>query len=88
MKKFLIVFTLLLCLPLSIFADENKKVKVYVFEAGGCPWCEEEINYLKGLDSYNKKFEIVTKEAFVDHIDWAEGKDLSLMNKSADELFK
>ncbi len=63
------------------------KVKVYIFEAGGCPYCEAEIEYLKGLDSYNEKFEIVQKELYVDHVDWAQGKDYQLGKKVA-EAFK
>lgn len=55
-----------------------EKVKVYIFEAGGCPYCEAEIEYLKGLDSYNEKFEIIQKELYVDHVDWAQGKDYQL----------
>ena len=77
MKKILLgLVALLLVLPIGVNAKE--KVKVYIFEAGGCPYCEAEIEYLKGLDSYNKKFEIVQKEAYVDHIDWKEGKDYQL----------
>ena len=48
----------------------KEKVKVYIFEAGGCPYCKLQEDYLKGLDSYNKKFEIVNKELYIDHIDW------------------
>lgn len=55
-----------------------EKVKVYIFEAGGCPYCEAEIEYLKSLDSYNKKFEIVQKELYVDHVNWEPGKDYEL----------
>jgi len=55
-----------------------EKVKVYIFEAGGCPYCEAEIEYLKGLESYDEKFEIVQKELYVDHVDWAQGKDYQL----------
>ena len=58
--------------------DAAEKVKVYIFEAGGCPYCEAEIEYLKGLDSYNKKFTIVEKELYIDHVDWEEGKDYAL----------
>ena len=28
-------------------AEPGEKVKVYVFEAGGCPYCEKELEYLK-----------------------------------------
>ncbi len=62
----------------------GEKVKVYIFEAGGCPYCKMQVEYLEGLDSYNKKFEIVMKELYVDHIEWAEGKDYALGKKVAE----
>ena len=75
MRKYLLsVILLLLIFPLVVFA-KNEKIKVYVYEAGGCPYCEAQISYLKGLDSYNKKFTIVKKELYVDHIEWKQGKD-------------
>ncbi len=68
--------------------DENsEKVKVYIFEAGGCPYCELQVEYLEGLSGYGKKFEIVRKELYVDHVDWAPGKDYRLGEKTA-QIFK
>jgi glutaredoxin len=61
-------------------------VKVYIFGAGGCPWCEKEEEYLKALDSYGVKFEIVDKELYVDHVDWAQGADYKL-GKTVAETF-
>lgn len=99
MKKRNIIICLLLILlvmPLSVLAakkktttttstvDTSKLVKVYVFEAGGCPACEAVKSYLKELDSYNKKFTIVEKELYVDHVKWANGADYALGNKVAD----
>lgn len=84
-KLFVILFTLFLFLPLSVFADS--KVKVYIFEAGGCTFCEKQQTYLKGLDGYNKTFEVVTKELYVDHIKWEHGKDYDLGVKTA-KVFK
>jgi NADH:ubiquinone oxidoreductase subunit 3 (subunit A) len=79
MKKFLLT---ILCVFASLFFVTNvnaaEKVKVYVFEAGGCPYCEAELKYLQGLESYNKKFEVITKELYVDHVDWAQGADYEL----------
>lgn len=87
MKKiFLSIITIMLILPIIVKAQE--KVKVYIFEAGGCPYCEAQIEYLEGLDSYNKKFEIVKKEAYVDHIDWEKGKDFDLSKTVADAFNK
>lgn len=89
MKKiFLSLIAILFILPIMINAKENNLVKVYIFEAGGCPYCEAQVEYLKKLDSYNKKFEIVLKEAYVDHVDWEPGKDFELSKKVAEEFNK
>lgn len=66
--------------------NAEEKVKVYIFEAGGCPYCEKEIEYLESLPSYNVKFEIVRKELYVDHVDWAKGQDYEL-GKAVAEAF-
>lgn len=84
-KFFALLLALMIIMPVSAFAKE--KVKVYMFEAGGCPYCEKEMEYLKGLDGYNKTFTIEVKELYVDHVDWAEGKDYSL-GKTVAEAFK
>lgn len=81
-KRILALLTLILFIPTLVNAKE--KVKVYMFEAGGCPYCEKEEEYLKGLDGYEKTFTIVKKELYVDHVDWAEGKDYELGKKVAD----
>ena len=89
MKKVKLLLFTVLCSILFIGTTEAKeKVKVYVFEAGGCPYCEKEIEYLEGLDSYNKKFEVIEKELYVDHIDWEEGKDYDLGVKVAEAFLK
>ena len=83
-KKLLsVLFTLLLLIPLGINAEEKEKVKVYMFEAGGCPYCEAEVEYLKGLEGYNKTFTIEIKELYIDHVDWKPGKDYDLGEKVA-----
>lgn len=91
-KKILLIFiaAFLLVLPIGgklvnveVNAEEAKKVKVYIFEAGGCPFCEQEKEYLQGLESYGVKFEIVTKQLYVDHINWAQGADYELGKKVA-----
>ena len=89
-KKILgVLFALLLAVPLlTVSAKEKAKVKVYVFEAGGCPYCEAQIEYLKGLDSYNKKFTIERRELYVDHVDWEQGKDYKLGKAVAEQFQK
>ncbi len=69
----------------SVYAKE--KVKVYIFEAGGCPYCEAEVEYLESLDSYGEKFEIVRKQLYIDHVDWEPGEDY-LLGESAANLFQ
>ena len=84
-----ILFGIMLLVVISstnVYAKE--KVKVYIFEAGGCPYCEMQEEYLKGLESYNKKFEIIKKELYIDHIDWQKGKDYDLGVKVANEFKK
>ena len=90
MKKIgLWLLMLLALLPIGVRAVEDEeqvekpKVKVYVFVAGGCPYCEDEMNYLQSLDSYNEKFEIVVKNLFVDHIDFEPDVDYDLGVKVA-----
>jgi thiol-disulfide isomerase/thioredoxin len=89
-KKILcLFFALLLIVPvLTLSAKEKEKVKVYIFEAGGCPYCEAEIEYLKKLDSYNKKFTIERRELYVDHVDWEQGKDYELGKAVAEKFQK
>ena len=89
MKKILVVlFALLLMIPVvSLNAKEKAKVKVYIFEAGGCPYCEAEVEYLQKLDSYNKKFTIERRELYVDHVNWAPGRDYEL-GKAVAEKFQ
>jgi len=85
MKKILtFIIALLLFIPFAAHAEN--KVKVYIFEAGGCPYCEMEVEYLKSLKGYNKTFEIVMKELYVDHIDWKEGKDFELGKEVATQF--
>lgn len=92
MKRFFAILLIVICLvPFCVYAKdkkEDKKVKVYVFEAGGCPYCEAETEYLKGLSSYNKKFVIVSKELYVDHVNWEQGKDYDLGVSVASEFNK
>ena len=48
------IFAFMLTMPFdNVMAA--KKVKVYLFEAGGCPYCEAEEEYLKSLSS-DKEF--------------------------------
>ena len=87
MKKILtFIIALLIFIPFAVHAADNKLVKVYIFEAGGCPYCEMEVEYLQSLKGYNKTFEIVRKELYVDHIDWEQGKDFELGKEVATQF--
>src|SRR5574344_47452 len=87
-KLFTLLFGFMLLIPFSTKAADKDLVKVYVFEAGGCPYCEEQIKYLEGLDSYGEKFTIVQKELYVDHVDWEQGKDYELGDNVANGFNK
>lgn len=84
MKKVLLFLVGIVALfSLNIKVNAEELVKVYLFEAGGCPWCERQMEYFESLDSYGKKFEVIKKELFVDHETWAHGKDYDLGVKVA-----
>jgi len=70
----------------NVVKAENALVKVYMFEAGGCPACEAQLEYLEGLDSYKEKFEIIRKELYVDHVEWAQGADYELGTKVVEQF--
>ena len=87
--KFLLVFILVLGFAGCGSNKSNSgKVKVYVFEAGGCPYCEAQLEYLKSLEGYDKEFEVIEKELYVDHIEWQAGKDYQLGVKVANAFNK
>lgn len=82
--KVLLVFLLVLGFTGCGGSKKNSdKVKVYIFEAGGCPYCEAQVSYLESLEDYGKTFEVVMKELYVDHIDWQPGSDYELGVKVA-----
>ncbi len=78
MKKIIVFLISSFFLLMGVSAEEKPLVNVYVFEAGGCPACERVLENLKSLESYNKKFQIVEKELYVDHINWQTGRDFVL----------
>ena len=85
-KGLLLVLIALVLFGGAVRVNAEEKVKVYMFVAGGCPYCEYEKEYLEGLDSYNVKFEIVEKQLYVDHVDWKPAKDYPL-GKAVAEAF-
>lgn len=88
-KRIILIFIIFLIIILQIpNVHASGKVRVYIFEAGGCPYCEMQEEYLKGLESYDKKFEIIKKELYIDHVDWQKGKDYDLGVKVANGFKK
>ena len=82
-------FVLITSALLMIFQDrpvDPEPINVYLFEAGGCPFCEKEYEYLNTLPTNKKKFNIVRKELYVDHIAWEKGKDYELGKKTAEKF--
>ena len=89
MKKLLMTVILaVVALVPTVTVKAKDPVKVYIFEAGGCPYCEKQVEYLEGLEGYNKIFTIERKELYVDHIDWAQGKDFELGKLVAEAFLK
>ena len=85
MKKILlIVLSVLLFVPFTIKAEE--KLKIYLFEAGDCPYCEAQKEYFRTIKGYGETFEVITKQLYIDHIDWEPGKDYDLGVKVASEF--
>ena len=98
MKNKLTILTIIISIVVAIFLiitlffspdviRDKDLPTVYVFSAGGCPFCEEEMKYLRGLKYYNERFLVKEKELYVDHIKWEKGKDYELGYEVAD-LFK
>ena len=85
-----LLIALMLLLPGMVKAEEaddtpqvvdDGLVKVYMFEAGGCPYCEEATAFLESLDSYNTKFTLIHKSTYIDHYDFEPDVDYDLTQK-------
>lgn len=90
MKRCLVlIFCLLVILPTCVFAAKKNKnlVNVYIFEAGGCGYCAQQIEHLKSLPSYNKKFKIVEKELYESTSTWKQGADYKLGSSVANLFY-
>lgn len=82
---FVIILTFVLfIMPVFVMADEKEPVKVYVFLAPDCGYCEKEIEYLESLETYNEKFVIVEKELFASIHSSQLGEDYELGEKVAE----
>ncbi len=83
MKKIIFgILLIILSFNEVVLAQENDLVKVYVFiTKEGCIYSKQQIEYLKRMDSYGKKFIIVEKELYVDTSSWKRGKDFDLAKR-------
>lgn len=82
MKKILSILLIIFAFNEVVLAQKNDLVKVYVFiTKEGCIYSKQQIEYLKKLDSYGKKFIIVEKELYVDTSTWKRGKDFDLAKR-------
>ena len=82
-----LLISLMLLLPGMVKAEETDDmpqvvddglVKVYMFEAGGCPYCEAATAFLESLDTYNTKFTLIHKSTYIDHYDFEPDVDYDL----------
>lgn len=86
-KYFMIVLTVLLVVPFSVFAEDDtssnttgdttdKKVKVYLFRGEGCPHCQEAEEWFDSIKGeYGDYFKIVDYEV------WNDEDNAALMEK-------
>ena len=67
MRIFILVFALMLVLPLSVFAEKEKKdpVKVYLFHGSTCPHCLETIEWFESIEEeYGDYFDLIKFEVW------------------------
>lgn len=81
MKKLIITLSMLVLILLpntNIKADEDAKVKVYLFRGEGCPHCEEALEWFDSIEEeYGKYFSLVQYEV------WNNRKNNELMQSVA-----
>lgn len=83
-KKLLIITLVVFAFMFTANVSAKEKVKVYVFEAVGCPFCTQQIDTLKELSKTNPNFEIVVKELYKSNATWEPGPAYDLGVKVAD----
>lgn len=59
---FIAILFLVLFIPFSIKADEEEKIRLYLFHQNGCPHCEAEIEFLESIEDDYPRLEIVKYE--------------------------
>ena len=66
-RIFILVFALMLVVPFSVFAEEEKKdpVKVYLFHGSTCPHCLETIEWFDSIEEeYGDYFDLIKFEVW------------------------
>ena len=69
-RIFILIFALMLVVPFSVFAEDEKeakkeKVPVYLFHGNGCPHCEETIEWFDSIEKeYGKYYKLVKFEVW------------------------
>ena len=82
-RLFILVFALMLVVPFSVFADEEKKepVKVYLFHGSTCPHCLETIEWFESIEAeYGDYFDLVKFEV------WEHQTNAEFMQQVADKM--
>lgn len=65
-KGFLIIAAVVLLMPFSVFA-ENEKINVYIFRGEGCGFCASALAFFESLDEeYKSYFDLVEYEVWYD----------------------
>ena len=59
---FVAILFLVLFIPFSINADEDNKIRLYLFHQNGCPHCEAEIEFLESIEDNYPRLEIIKYE--------------------------
>ncbi len=85
MKKLLIlIFTIIIVLPLGVYAEGEKKeankepVNVYIFHGETCPHCQETFEWFESIEEeYGDYFNLVTYEV------WNDAENSELMDRIA-----
>ena len=61
--NYVLLLFILLVLPFHVFA-KDKEVTLYLFHGDGCPHCEEEIEYLEGIEKKYDYLKVVKYEVW------------------------
>ena len=67
LKGLLVTLAVLFLIPMTVFAEGNEKINVYIFKGEGCGYCAKALAFFEGLDDeYQNYFNLVEKEVWHD----------------------